>query len=45
MEAQKQLGRSYARTKNDISEYVEASVSFQHMKQRGGAAIKAGSKT
>lgn len=35
LEAQRRMDQDHRRKKNDISEYVEASVSFQHMKKRG----------
>jgi hypothetical protein len=35
LEAQQRMDQDHRRKKNDISEYVEASVSFQHMKKRG----------
>ena len=37
LEAQRQMDQDHRRKRNDISEYVEASVSFQHMKKRGEA--------
>ena len=37
LKAQRQMDQDHRRKRNDISEYVEASVSFQHMKKRGEA--------